>query len=228
VSWNGADGNVSGDLGHPAARLVLEYAERDRLRRAAQPISLTKTARDGLGDRLVDRALRLGGVPELYRDGDWARVRPGAVRRIADSMGERLTTGRGAMFLGAPGTGKSTAAGLVCRATVRLGASVRYSYLPVLMDEMLDWRQRLGIVREQARCGLVVWDDLGVRELADWEIAFMDEIVETRYQARRPMVVTGNLTDAALRENPRLGRMVDRWRQRTAADMVAFSGGSQR
>jgi DNA replication protein DnaC len=111
---------------------------------------------------------------------------------------------------------------------VLAGVSVRYSYLPVLMDEMLDNRRRLEIVREQSAVGLLVHDDFGVRSLADWEIGFLDEIVETRYQTRRPMIVTGNLTAADLTVDTRLARMVDRWRQRTAADMIPFSGRSQR
>jgi hypothetical protein len=235
VSWNGADGSETGALEHPAARLVLEYAERDRLRRERETTSPTTAATHVPGEASILRSLRLGGVPELYRTGEWERVRPAGVRAVADTIGLRCArgvwhelVGRGALFLGGPGTGKSTAAGLVCRAAVLAGVSVRYSYLPVLMDEMLDNRRRLEIVREQSAVGLLVHDDFGVRSLADWEIGFLDEIVETRYQTRRPMIVTGNLTAADLTVDTRLARMVDRWRQRTAADMIPFSGRSQR
>jgi hypothetical protein len=44
VSWNGADGSETGALEHPAARLVLEYAERDRLRRERETTSPTTAA----------------------------------------------------------------------------------------------------------------------------------------------------------------------------------------
>jgi DNA replication protein DnaC len=213
----------------------MEYAERDRQRRERERTSPTTAARRVPGEPTVLRALRLGGVPEQYRTGDWARVRPSGARAVADTIAARCArgawselTGRGALFLGGPGTGKSTAAGLVCRAAVTAGLSVRYSYLPVLMDEMLDNRRRLEIVREQSRVGLLVHDDFGVRSLADWEIGFLDEIVETRYQTRRPMIVTGNLTADDLTVDPRIVRMVDRWRERTAADMIPFPGRSMR
>jgi hypothetical protein len=216
---------------HPAARLVMAYAARDRERRAARPISLVRTDRRALGEQAIGRGLRLGGVPEAYRDGDWAQVRPPGAREVADSLPQRLTgfaRGRGALFLGGPGTGKSTAAALVCREVVRLGRSVAWAYVPVLMDEMLESRRRLEIVRRYTTAGLVVFDDFGVRALADWEVGFLDEIVEVRYHARRPMVVTANLTVADLTADPRLVRMVDRWRQRTAATVVAFAGVSRR
>jgi hypothetical protein len=231
VSWNGVDGSGTGELEHPVARLVLEYAERDRLRRAAQPISLTKTASCVPGEKTIDRGLRLAGVPEAYRTGDWARVGAPGVRAVADTLPQRFDgslRGRGAMLLGGPGTGKSTAAGLLCRAAVRLGRSVAWAYVPMLMDEMLDNRRRLEIVRRYTQAALVVFDDLGVRALADWEIGFLDEIVETRYQTFRPMIVTGNLTVADLTDDARLARMSDRWRERTAADVAAFAGKSRR
>lgn len=228
-SCDGSATTETGEAVHPATALVLQYAERDRQRREQQPTSPTPTEKRVPGEDAIVRRLRLGGVPPEYQTGEWDRVRAPGVRRVADEIEERcLKTGAGALFLGGPGVGKSTAAGLVCRAAVTAGLTVRYAYLPVLMDEMLNHRERLAIVRLQSRVDLLVWDDLGVRSLADWEIGFMDEIVETRYQRRKPMIVTGNLTADDLKADERMARMVDRWRQRTAYSAIAFGGKSMR
>lgn len=172
--------------------------------------------------------MRLAGVPEIYWQSEWEQVRAEDVRQVADTLAVRMQSGRGAMILGGPGVGKSSAAGLICLEAARKGLSVRWSYVPTLMDEMLDSKQRLTIVRQQSAVDLLVWDDLGVRALAGWEYGFMDQIVEARYQRRRPMIVTGNLTPDDLRSNESLTRMVDRWRQRTAADLIPIGGRSRR
>jgi DNA replication protein DnaC len=225
-----------------AARLVMVYAERARLRRAARPISLTKTGAAGLGEIGIERMLERSGVPERYRRGSWSQVRVDDVHDIAKTLAARLArrgplSGHGAVFLGAPGTGKSMAAGLLCRLALRRGFTVRYSYLPTLMDELLasSWN-RLKIVRRQASAQLLVWDDFLVRPMSALEVSFMDEIVEERYQRRKPMIVTGNVTvddlDAQVFGDPdadhRYARMVDRWRQQTASTRVVFGGETRR
>jgi DNA replication protein DnaC len=184
----------------------------------------------------------MGKVPEVYGDADWSQVRSPAIREwciALDARAQRLggrcaepnwqVLGHGLLIIGPVGTGKSSAAALVCQEAARLEKSIRWSYVPDLADAIAQRAQeRQHEIRLQEAADLLVWDDFGVRDLADWEIGYLDQIVETRYRARKPMVVTTNWTGADLRSDPRLARMVDRWRERTASMFAVLGGESMR
>jgi DNA replication protein DnaC len=133
------------------------------------------------------------------------------------------------MLLGPIGTGKSSAAALIVREAIEVGRFCWWSYVPDLVDELTQnvASRRQEMVR-QTQASLVVWDDFGAREFADWEIGHLDQIVERRYRARKPMIVTTNLTTQDLRADQRLARIVDRWRQRTCSSMIVLNGESMR
>lgn len=181
------------------------------------------------------------GVPEVYRQAQWTTVRSPAVGIWARDLTARTKKrsepgtenwgllGHGLLILGPTGTGKSSAAALVCRAAVVAERTCRWTYVPDLIDRMAAGpKERLHEIRMQSAVDLLVWDDLGVRDMADWEIGYLDQIVEARYRARKPMVVTSNWTADDIKTDPRMTRLVDRWRERTASTAVILSGESMR
>lgn len=190
---------------------------------------------------MQERALRLGRVPDVYRSAVWEKVRSPAIREWTFAVHGRTQRkedpgppnwsllGHGLLIMGPTGTGKSSAAALVAREAVKAGRSVRWSYVPDLVDLMsASPKDRAHEVRMQEAVDLAIWDDFGVRDLADWEIGYLDQIVETRYRARRPMVVTTNWTTSDLTGDVRLSRLVDRWRERTASGEAHLVGESMR
>lgn len=189
----------------------------------------------------IESALRQGRVPDAYRAASWDRVRSKAVaewardvraRCLRRSDGEKpdwSLLGHGLLLLGGAGTGKSSAAGLCCRAAATAGRQVRWAYTPDLLDAMgAGARERHDLVKSLTGVDLLVLDDIGVRDMADWEVGFLDQIVEARYQRFKPMVVTSNWTTREIRDDARMVRLVDRWRERTASQVVTLSGESMR
>ena len=148
--------------------------------------------------------------------------------RHADSLTHMLV-GHGLLIVGPVGTGKSSAAALLCQAAAEIGRKVRWSYVPDLLDGLgSSAKERAQEIRWQEMADLVVWDDFGVRDMADWEIGHLDQIVENRYRSRRPMVVTTNLRPEDLREDERLVRMMDRFRERVCSMGCVLGGTSMR
>lgn len=189
----------------------------------------------------VDRALRDARVPDLYRTADWGKVRSPAIREWTIPVVARTQRqhekgtrnwallGHGLMILGPTGTGKSSAAALVCREAVKAHRTVRWTYVPDLVDRMEEGaKQRLHEIRMQEAVDLLVWDDFGVRDLAEWQIGYLDQIVENRYRSNRPMVVTSNWTTKDFKNDVRLARLVDRWREKTCSQSAILSGESMR
>lgn len=178
----------------------------------------------------------------MYLSGKWDKVRSPAVAQWARDMDRRTAAkvddgrpvnldmlGHGLFVFGPVGTGKSTAAALCATVAARLDRTVRWSYVPDLVDALsANARERDAEIRRQAGVDLLVWDDLGVRDFADWEISYLDQIVESRYRSRRPMLVTTNWTPADLVADERLARMVDRWRERVASQRAVLAGASMR
>lgn len=184
----------------------------------------------------------MGRVPELYRSAEWDKVRSPAVREWTLTLTSRVKRaqaqvqdpnwallGHGLLVTGPVGTGKSSAAALVCTEAARRERTIRWSYVPDLCDAIAqNAAERQKEIRLQANIDLLVWDDFGTRDLADWEVGYLDQIVEARYRARKPMVVTSNWTTADLRTDVRLARMVDRWRERVCSNFVVLTGESMR
>lgn len=238
-SETGAPNGSSEDV-HPAVKRALELAEQARLR-DQQARSTTSPQDSTDGDRLPLTAVRKSRIPPLYLGAEWGLVRDAGVRqwtlgisgRIQDRSDEtppnwRLL-GHGLMIIGPVGTGKSSAAALCGMAAIRVDRTVLWSYVPDLLDVMSAGnRERREEISRQSGVDLLIWDDFGVRDMADWEIGFMDQIVEARYRRRRPMIVTTNLSRADLTSDGRLSRLVDRWRERVCSGVVALTGESMR
>lgn len=182
------------------------------------------------------RLLKIGGVPEIYLTARWSEIRSPVVQNWAKSIVDRTSPtgspglrGHGLIIFGPVGTGKSSAAALCCHRAATFGKTVRWSYVPTLTDTLAkDVKSRVEEVKHQETVDLLVWDDFGVRDLADWEIGFLDQIVDVRQRRRKPMIVTTNLNRVEMDHDARLARMLDRWRQRTASVGAVLDGASAR
>jgi hypothetical protein len=178
----------------------------------------------GEGGERLQWLLRISGVPEQYRGAELPRVAQ-AVRSdvsayVAD-VRSRRDAGQGLTILGNPGTGKSCVAAVVVQEYLKAGMKVRWSYVPDLCDLMLDSWKRKDVRAAHSEPDLVVLDDFLARPLSEFEVGLLDQIQERRYQRRKPTIVASNKTPEELRADPRLSRMVDRWRHRNLTLVLA-------
>lgn len=235
-------GAATGSSADRAARLEARLrANAEQARQQDQQPSSGSPESSKAGDVRLDALLRRAHVPELYLGAVWERVRHPAVQQwtlgIAGRLQDRTDPtppnwrllGHGLLILGPVGTGKSSAAALAVREAVRIDRTARWAYVPDLLDRLgTGPKERDLEIRRQIAVGLLVWDDFGVRDMADWEVGYLDQIVDGRYRARKPMIVTSNLTGADLSSDDRLARLVDRWRERVCSTAVVLGGESMR
>ncbi len=145
-------------------------------------------------------------VSDMVRDPARAPVYE-AVREFTNEIGERLDSGRGLWLMGDVGTGKTTLAMLVSKAAVEAGRSVAIYSLPRLLarirrtydaeageDSFLDFFERLTSV------DLLHVDDLGAEKRTDWVLEQLYAIVDERYESRRSILVTTNLSQEELEQ----------------------------
>ncbi len=106
-----------------------------------------------------------------------------------------LTRGNFLVLAGPTGVGKTHLALAIAWEWFEDGLSVLFTRV----DDLLDWLRRGyddGTYHERLerlrRCSLLILDDLGAEHTSDWAGEKIDRIVDWRYVARMPLVVTTN------------------------------------
>lgn len=156
-------------------------------------------------------------------DLEWDRLEPPeaatAVRDFAGHLEVWLAEGMGLMLTGNVGTGKTHLAVGLIKLACGLGIEARFLTMSELLEaikatydrkrEPSRWRGggrapgEAGLLDELAELPLLALDDLGAENPTSWTRDRLYTLINRRYLARRPMIVTSNLSLEALAD--RLG-----------------------
>lgn len=191
--------------------------------------------------RAWERRLGEAGIPERFRDRslvNYATKNAGQERALlfatefAEGFEEVLKTGRGAIFCGKPGTGKThlaVAIGLYVMACHKL---VMFTTVQRMMLRLKDSFRRdsaeseKSIVDLMVQPDLLILDEIGVQFGTEFEKNALFGILNERYEKRRPTLLLSNLT--VLEVKAFLGeRIYDRLRE-DGGKAIAFDWDSYR
>lgn len=155
---------------------------------AARTRSLASTIPERFRHAGFDRHPVKDMDPEIVRE----------VRRYCRSLDERLAEGRGLVFFGSTGTGKTTLAMVVAQEAMRAGASVAVYDAPQLMRRIhatySDPNETVAALMEQLEAvDLLVLDDVAVARQSDWVLEQFYSVINGRYQSKRALVVTADV-----------------------------------
>ncbi len=119
----------------------------------------------------------------------------------ADSFDDALATGRSAIFVGKPGTGKThLAVGIGLRVMRRDNRTVLFSTVMRAIRRVKDtWNRDSCESETQAVASLVfpdllILDEVGVQFGSDTERLILFDVLNERYEKRRPTLLLSNLT----------------------------------
>jgi DNA replication protein DnaC len=124
------------------------------------------------------------------------------VRAFTRSIESNLEQGKGLWFDGPVGTGKTSLAILVAKATKEAGRSYAVYPVPRLLAEIKRTFDRdaddnyMAFFRRLCTVDVLVLDDLGAEKQTEWVLEQLYSIVNERWQDRRSIVVTTNIPDA--------------------------------
>ena len=148
-------------------------------------------------------------IPRLYRDLSFDRapvneIEPAVVaatRRFAATIEDQLDAGRGLWFMGSVGTGKTTLAMLVSKAASEAGRSVAIYSLPRLLHEIRENAHQAGsshvdLLDRLTAVDLLHIDDVGAQRTTEWVLEELYSIVNARYEDKRSIMITTNITVA--------------------------------
>lgn len=101
---------------------------------------------------------------------------------------------RGLLFYGNPGTGKTFTADCIVNALIEKGRTAFKTSIPRLIDQFQDFNNDINQIMNAIRTvDVMVIDDLGTESGSDFRLEKMFEIIDTRYGADKPTIVTTNL-----------------------------------
>ena len=133
---------------------------------------------------------------------------------------------QGLLFWGGTGSGKTFAAGCIANELVSRGVPVMVTSFPRILS--LPYERRWETVESLAKYPLLVIDDLGAERRSDFSLETVYAVIDERYKARMPLIVTTNLSLQELQkpQDTAAARIYDRVLEMCVP--VLFKGGSRR
>lgn len=138
-----------------------------------------------------------------------------AAKLYAAQFADHLRDGMGLLLHGTVGTGKTFLAACIANEVMAQGYRVRMSNFATLADEMWN-ADKAAYIADLVKYPLLILDDLGVERKSEYMQEMVYKIVNARYTAGAPVIVTTNLTPDELTKTADLGysRTYDRLLER--------------
>ena len=135
-------------------------------------------------------------------------------QRYASAFDEMLKKNQGLLFTGGVGTGKTFAAACIANALLDDAIPVVMTSFVKILELAQNFRgdEEDRYIRRMNRAKLLIIDDLGAERSTDFALEKVYNIIDSRYRASLPMVLTTNLTLAEMKEaaDIRYSRIYDR------------------
>lgn len=128
-----------------------------------------------------------------------------AARLYAEQFPQHLRDGMGLLYYGGVGTGKTFLAGCIANAVLNQGYKVRMTNFATVADEMWAVEDKAAYIADLAKYPLLILDDLGVERKSEYMQEMVYKIVNARYVAGNPVIVTTNLTPDELTKTADMG-----------------------
>ena len=146
-------------------------------------------------------------------------------RQFSDKWDEICGEGIGLLLSGPVGCGKTYAAACIANTLADRGVGVLMTSFPAILKSQIPINE---IVRESDAYDLLIVDDLGAERDTDYAAEIVYQVIDHRYKANLPLIVTTNLSreDMLKQEDMRYRRIYDRVLEMCI--FMAFKGESKR
>ena len=128
-----------------------------------------------------------------------------AAQRYAADFRRHLRDGMGLLYHGPVGTGKTFLAACIANAVISQGYRVRLTSFARVADEIFKAENKAEYIDHLCRYDLLILDDLGVERKTEYMQEMVYKIVNARYVAGAPVIVTTNLTPDELTKPADIG-----------------------
>lgn len=176
-------------------------SERESAERAAEAERKAKAAQQQM-EALIEQA----AIPERFIGRTFANFKAttpeqmkalNAAREFADDFEANLKAGRGLIFSGLPGTGKSHLAGAILQAILPAHCGLYLTCLGMIRKVRSTWRRDSArseseVMRTLCNVPLLVIDEIGVQYGTDGEQTIIFDVLDSRYRYMQPTILLTN------------------------------------
>lgn len=127
-----------------------------------------------------------------HDDGTDAKI-SNAMRQYAGQFKEFYKNNIGVLLYGAVGTGKTFYAACVVNAVIEQGYSAKMTNFSRVLNMLQNTNERQTYIDELCNYQLLVIDDLGVERQSQYAMEQVYNVIDTRYETRKPLIITTNL-----------------------------------
>ena len=209
-----------------------EFAEQERRRKDAEDQRKIDELRRA---SLMDDRSRKSTFEAFKKNGRNSELLD-TMKIYAEEFDRMVEENQGLLLYGEPGTGKTFAAACVVNYLLDRKIPVLMTSFVKLIDQFMKFNENdsESVIHKMNRAKLLVIDDLGAERGTDYALERVYDVIDSRYRANKPMILTSNLTLGQMQAetNVRLKRIYDRvfeicfpvlvdgpsWRQVQAAD----------
>lgn len=142
-----------------------------------------------------------------FRDDDGDSPIRRTCMRYVDRWDEMKADNMGILFYGSKGTGKTFYASCICEALKEKKVSAVMTTTANLMIRLSAW-DKDEIMDALVRVPMLALDDLGAERDTSYAAELMYSVIDARYKAQKPVIVTTNMDLAEMQEE------TDIWRSR--------------
>jgi DNA replication protein DnaC len=184
---------------------VAEREERDRQIREER-----RREEERARARRIEELFQRSELPERWRTRTFERyqVTPAneeaykTAKWYADNFDPRA--GNGLLLTGTVGTGKTHLAAAIAMELISREHTVVFGTVTSLLAQVRntfdsDRETEMEVMRRLTKCDLLIIDDLGKEKVTDWVEQTVYELINTRYERNKSLVVTTNLSLADIR-----------------------------
>lgn len=166
----------------------IEEEERRRKERKAMEIVQKLRSRSLMDDKFRDQTF---DTFRTTKDNERALK---LCRRYADGFDQMLERNQGLLFWGDVGTGKTFSAACIANALLDKRIPVVMTSFVKLLESVQGFKEDEEKLMDQLnRAKLLIIDDLGAERGTEFALEKVYNIIDSRYRARLPMILTTNL-----------------------------------
>ena len=151
-----------------------------------------------------------------------------AAQRYAEQFPQHMRDGKGLLLYGPVGTGKTYLAACIANAVIDLGYRPLMTNFSQVANKLQSTWEKQEYIDDLCKYDLLILDDLGAERKSEYMQEMVWNIIDARYRAGGPVIVTTNLTPEELAAPAEIGysRIYDRILERCLA--VKVDGRSRR
>ena len=171
--------------------------------RDAEQEQRTLEARQRYIDSLRDKGFPDAEMSEwTFEHDDWSNEKISTVaRRYVDNWSEMLKRGKGLLFYGSVGSGKTFISACIANALIEKRVPCLVTNFARITNQITGSKNAQDYIDDLSKFKLVILDDLASERDTEYMGEIVQSVIDARYRSRLPLIVTTNLTAEELK-NP--------------------------